>query len=482
MSAQKNPWKKSEEERQTLAAQDSSQTDSQEDSQESTERMKSDPTPMRPPIGQAGIYHTQGMSDEVHDPLIGQTVGGHYEIMSRLGAGGMSVVYLARHVLLHTLVALKIISPDRVLDQKSMKRFEVEARAAIRMNHHNIGKTTEFGLDDFGRPYIVMEYIEGTSLQQMLSTWGSISPRQAVSVMLQACDALDHAHREGVVHRDIKPANIIVNKKNEVKIVDFGIAKLRSAEIEQSQSLTATGEIFGSPLYMSPEQCAGAEMDERSDIYSLGCVLYEALNGDPPFRGATALQTLSLHIKTPPPRFYRDGIPPHLEAATLKALEKDPGKRFQTMAEFSRALTDNRSTKQGLRSISRVFGNAGAGIDLSAIDPWTIGFSAGLLILLLGISFSAGYNMRMNQDQTTTMGDQNQWHYLMYKAEQSLTEHDAVGAEKLFMQAADKAAAIQNQEKLLESLGELERLYTGQGNIAAVQHVREQMMKARSGQ
>src|SRR5262249_18630752 len=146
----------------------------QEDSQESTERMKEDPASIRPPIGQAGIYHSQGMSGAVEGPLIGETLGGHYEIMSRLGAGGMSVVYLARHVLLGTMVALKIISPDRILDQKSMKRFEQEARAAIRMNHHNIGKTTEFGLDDFGRPYIVMEYIEGTSLQQMFTTWGSI--------------------------------------------------------------------------------------------------------------------------------------------------------------------------------------------------------------------------------------------------------------------------------------------------------------------
>ena len=267
------------------------------------------------------------------DPLVGKTVANRFEVHSLIGSGGMSSVYLAKHLLLDKMVAIKFIHPDRSADDKALMRFQQEAKASTALNHTNIVKVYEFGVDEESRPYLVMELVEGTSLAALIKA-GSMEPERALDLMLQACYALHHAHEQGVVHRDIKPENMIVctdaDGRDQIRIVDFGIAKILS--VEEKQQLTQTGEVFGSPLYMSPEQCRGKSLDVRSDVYSLGCTFYEMLTGAPPFRGANPVDTIFQHLKGKPPRFKkRNALLNRLEKIVMRGLEKDPASRYASM-------------------------------------------------------------------------------------------------------------------------------------------------------
>ncbi|PZM79303.1 MAG: hypothetical protein DKT66_22780 [Candidatus Melainabacteria bacterium] len=265
-------------------------------------------------------------------PDVGSKIG-KYELLEKLGSGGMSVVYKAKDLALDRLVAIKLLLPQKNSKQIDSMRFQQEARAASRLEHPNIVKVHDFNVTDDGVPYLVMSYLEGIPLSEEIKKSGGLEPGLWLSIMVQACDALSHAHAHGVVHRDIKPSNFVLctEKGNQVlKLVDFGIAKIESNE---DQALTKTGEIFGSPLYMSPEQCAGSkEVDSRSDVYSLGCVMYEALAGRPPFSGENALATIVKHLNEKPVSlvFVRKDVK-SIDAAdkiVMKCLEKKPEDRY----------------------------------------------------------------------------------------------------------------------------------------------------------
>src|SRR5262249_42826160 len=189
-------------------------------------------------------------------------------------------------------------------EESYMQRFQKEAQAVGNLDHPNIVKVFDFGVDEKDRPYLVMDFLEGKTLGELIKTHGSLPMDQAVHIFEQACDSLDHAHGKGLVHRDLKPGNIMVVKghrdDHSVKILDFGIAKIVGDGGAVSQTLTNTGEIFGSPLYMSPEQCQTGSLDLRSDIYSMGCLMYETLAGKPPLQGATAYETIYKHINEMP--------------------------------------------------------------------------------------------------------------------------------------------------------------------------------------
>jgi serine/threonine protein kinase len=271
---------------------------------------------------------------------VGAMIDRKYELLSLLGTGGMSAVYKARHAFMRNIVAVKLMHPRLLSDTQSIKRFQQEARAASRLKHPNAITVYEFGISG-GQPYLVMDYLEGLSCADMIKKEGRIDVERCLSIFIQACDALADAHERGIIHRDLKPSNIMIIKESGddcfVKVVDFGIAKIVS-EGGESLKLTNTGEVFGSPLYMSPEQCMGQNLDPRSDIYSMGCLMYEALTGRTPFTGKNVLETILKQTSEPAPGLGAiEGdvrVVQKLDAIVLKCLAKAPEQRYQSMNEL----------------------------------------------------------------------------------------------------------------------------------------------------
>ena len=272
------------------------------------------------------------------DPLIGTLIAERIEILSLIGAGGMSTVYRAKHLLLDRIVAVKVMQVGKV-DDNAIRRFQQEAKAATALNHPNIATVREFGTAESGDPYLVMDYIEGTSLSDLIKQNGTLSTERTKEIITQVCAGLHHAHSIGVVHRDLKPANVMLSKdssgKEIAKIVDFGIAKI--IQNDGQSELTKAGEIFGTPLYMSPEQGLGKTVDARSDIYSTGCMMYECLSGKPPFSAESALETLLQHTTEAPPPLKNSG---DLAQVVYRCLEKKPEDRYASAEELSGALHD----------------------------------------------------------------------------------------------------------------------------------------------
>ncbi len=265
------------------------------------------------------------------EKLVGTTFADHYMIESVLGTGGMSSVYKAEHLLMHCHRAIKVLKSNDTTDRgaKDTRRFQQEAKAICSLEHDHIVRVHEFGIEHrIEKPYLVMDLVDGQSLQEIVKTEGKLTEDRALILVAQIADALKHAHSHGVIHRDIKPANVIVAKTasgEECKIVDFGIAKLSRSE-DGPQSLTQTGDIFGSPLYMSPEQCLGHKVDHRSDLYSLGCLFYELLTGNPPHKGQSSLETLHLHLVKDPEQAAASVA---VRAILDKLLKKDARERYQ---------------------------------------------------------------------------------------------------------------------------------------------------------
>lgn len=272
----------------------------------------------------------------------GQVVAGKYEILSHLGAGGMSVVYKARDKAIGRDVALKMLSAARMADEKSVRRFQQEGTAVGRLSHANIVSVHDFGVLETGEPFLVMDFAEGKTVAELLEFSGRFSALRVMMLVENVLDALVHAHEKGVVHRDLKPGNIILSTSGSAdetaKVFDFGIAKLMPHGDSAGHDLTQTGEVFGSPLYMSPEQCLGKSLDGRSDIYSLGCIIFEALAGQPPFQGETTVETIIKHVQEPPPPLSKfctgSKFPAGLEQLVAKALAKNPDDRFQDAREM----------------------------------------------------------------------------------------------------------------------------------------------------
>lgn len=249
------------------------------------------------PQAETVIFRSEGRA-ELHYRR-GDIIGESYQLIDLLGQGGMGVVYRVNHLILGKQYALKLLAPNQINNQ-SWRRFELEGRSLAKLNHVNIVSIHNMGIDK-GCPYFVMDLLTGMSLADRIKSSGPLSEKESLEIYLQVCAGLSCAHKSGIIHRDIKPANIMLIAAASgvlVKIVDFGMARLQVPSGSASQALTASGEIFGSPYYMSPEQTLGEEMDARSDIYSLGCSLFETLTGRVPFAGSTAIQTLMMHQET----------------------------------------------------------------------------------------------------------------------------------------------------------------------------------------
>jgi eukaryotic-like serine/threonine-protein kinase len=259
-------------------------------------------------------------------------LGSRYEIGEVLGYGGMAEVHLGRDVRLGREVAVKVLRADLARDPSFQTRFRREAQAAASLNHPAIVAVYDTGEDavqNGGLPYIVMEYVEGRTLRDILKAEGRLMPRRAMEIVADVCAALDFSHRNGIVHRDVKPGNVMITPTGAVKVMDFGIAR---AAADAGATVTATAQVIGTAQYLSPEQARGENVDARSDVYSTGCMLYELLTGHPPFTGDSPVAVAYQHVReiAPPPSSSNPDVPPDLDAIVMKSMAKNPANRYQT--------------------------------------------------------------------------------------------------------------------------------------------------------
>lgn len=299
------------------------------------------PTKPSPELGRLPYLRVHIPKDAL-DLLVGQLLSGRYYVLSVLGYGGMSVVYKSKDRSTKKILAIKTLRMQGLSDELTVKRFQREAETLTYLHHPNIVQIYDYGTTRLGQPFFVMDYYTGIDLAHLLIECQHLDVDRFGRIFFQVIDAIDHAHSKTLIHRDLKPGNIMLIDSRDgrefIKVVDFGIAKFE----EEAQRLTRMGEVWGSPIYMSPEQCMGAPIDARSDVYSLGIVMYEALLGRVPFWGKNYVETMKMQIGEPPPAF-RDlrpdlQISAKLEAVIMKAIQKDPDKRYQSISDLRKDL------------------------------------------------------------------------------------------------------------------------------------------------
>lgn len=301
-----------------------------------------------PHTGKPPLYRIQ-IPNDFRDLLVGATLGSRYWVLSVIGRGGMSVVYKAKVKDTGKIVAVKTLRTAGMTDDMVVKRFQREAELLSRLNHPRIVNLHAYGSSAKGQPYFVMDYLVGENLTNLLGRENHLEPERFQDIFVQVCAAIEHAHRQGAIHRDVKPGNIMLTRQGAtsdyVKVVDFGIAKMA----EEAQRLTRMGEVWGSPIYMSPEQCMGAPVDARSDIYSLGIVMYESLTGKVPFLGRNYADTMTKQISDDPAPFAQIRpdlrIPASLEKIVMAAMAKQPENRYQSLGLMRKDLEAALSSK-----------------------------------------------------------------------------------------------------------------------------------------
>ena len=269
------------------------------------------------------------MTEVGQPPLL----GGRYELGGRIGTGGMADVRRGVDVRLGREVAVKVLRPDLARDPSFQARFRREAQAAASLNAASIVSVYDTGEDPSGIPYIVMEFVAGRTLRDVVHEEGRLLPQRALELTADICTALEVAHAAGIVHRDIKPANVMLTPSGQVKVMDFGIAR---AAADTSGGATQTAAVIGTAAYLSPEQARGDHVDARSDLYSTGCLLFELVSGEPPFTGDSAVAVAYQHVREEPepPSAFDGTLPPEVDAVVLKAMAKDPAARYQSAAEM----------------------------------------------------------------------------------------------------------------------------------------------------
>ena len=269
------------------------------------------------------------------DPFIGTVVAQRYEITELIGRGATTTVYKAEDKQVHRPVAIKILRTDSIFNEQTIRRFEQECKTLGLLKHSNIVALYDSGVTENDQPYLVMKYVDGISLKQLIDENNGLDVKRTLRIFIQVCAGLAAAHEKGVVHRDMKPANIMLEKdaqgNEHVQILDFGVAKFL-VQGETFQTRTQTGEMLGTLLYMSPEQCLDQDLDARCDVYSLGCVIYETLTGKPPLVGRTAFETMNKHLVEMPAKLSKVRpdlvFPMQLEAVISKAVAKSPNDRY----------------------------------------------------------------------------------------------------------------------------------------------------------
>jgi serine/threonine protein kinase len=328
----------------------------------------------------------------ISDVSAGPGLPAQYEIIEEIGHGGMGTVYKARHKQLGSYVAIKVINASLLegkdeTRENAQKRFINESKAVSKLQHENLISLKDFGVTENGSPFMVMEYAEGKTLEDLIKS-GPMEYKAVLSIMRGICNGLEQVHSLGLVHRDIKPSNIIITKSasgREVpKLLDFGIARIIGEE-GKTQGLTSTGEVFGSPYSIAPEQNLSSKVDQRADIYSLGCVLFECISGKHPYSGESAMQTIMMHLNAPIPSLSATlgkTLPADLEFIVNRCLQKDPAKRYQSVSKLS---ADIESLLAGKRLHRTPLTNAPA---ITKRRGLRAGVAAIVLINLAGITFA----------------------------------------------------------------------------------------------
>jgi eukaryotic-like serine/threonine-protein kinase len=317
--------------------------------------------------GKCGVSLVATMATEAQpDPLIGAFIGERFLVKRKLGEGGMGVVYEAEQTAIDRRVALKVLHPH-LTDESLYARFRNEAAAASRLGHPNTITVFDFGKTESGSLYIAMEFIEGVSLDDEIQKNGAIEWQRAARIASQICGSLQNAHENGIVHRDLKPENVMLltrgGERDIVKVLDFGIAKIMEDDgKDQRQALTKTGMVFGTPQYMSPEQIRGEKVDARSDIYSMGVIIYQMLTGSLPFRAETPMGLLTKHLMDVPPPFGQMNaavqVPEEMERLVMQTLSKTAAERPQTMREMADRMDTATRSATGTASVAAQGGAA----------------------------------------------------------------------------------------------------------------------------
>jgi serine/threonine-protein kinase len=410
-----------------------------------------------------------------NDPIIGKVFADKYEVTSVLGLGGMSIVYKALHKLMDRNVAIKMLHKNLKEDIVALERFRLEARAASLLSHQNIIAVYDFGVTNDGEPYFVMDCLEGESLKELIERKGRVPFDRALPIFRQICDGLEAAHKKGVVHRDLKPANVCLIKEDDgselVKLVDFGIAKLLPQSGKEQQHLTQTGEVFGSPIYMSPEQCLGKELDTRSDIYALGCLMYETLTGDPPFIGDSFLETMNKHVgeeaKSIRKAFPDANVPEDLDNLILQCMSKKPENRFQSAGEIRDMISGiivNTLGNSGRRL--GAISTATATAPCPEIEKQKRKSSVAMVIALVAIVALAGFFGFITfwpgpPDDLGTPMEKLLWGVQLGSADSAMKNKDYPGAKNILKEAEARARTFgDGHARLAETLRREVDLYT----------------------
>jgi serine/threonine protein kinase/Tfp pilus assembly protein PilF len=415
------------------------------------------------------------------DPLVGTVIGGRYEVLSVIGRGGMSVVYKARNRAVGSIVAIKTLKEDLVQDEELFARFCQEAKAVQMLIHPHIVTVHEFGVTLNGQPFIVMDFLDGRTLESVLEQEGRIPVKRLLKIAIQVCDALQNAHTHSIIHRDIKPGNIMLietaNETDFVKLFDFGFAKLLSRRGMAVQALTQHGDVLGTPLYMSPEQSKGKELDSRSDVYSLGCVMYEALTGKAPIVGENVLDTMQKHINERPatldaarPDLY---IPDALTAVIFRTLEKNREDRYQSMNDLKRdlELLNSVFTGKGLVSQSSLPGMAKLKrLPVRGYYRPTVQLAVGLLVAMVTIigvlSYLKANHYRLPGESQVVLppappGDEARVAWAHYRQEglKAFSNGEYALSESLFNIALNEATKQADDESRAVSYLDLAHVY-----------------------
>lgn len=319
------------------------------------------------------------MSESKVNGHAGRTIAGKYRLDKRIGAGGMGEVYLAEHLTLHMPIAIKILHPHRAADPDILRRFYREARASAQLSHPNVIRVLDYGGEGEAMPYLVMEWLEGVTLQHYLTTFEFMMPLSDVGeIMLQVLSAFEAAHVLGIIHRDVKPENMFVTYVagvRTIKILDFGLAHVELPAGEENEpTLTQPGALAGTPDYMSPEQCYSLTVGPESDIYSLGCVLTTMLQGKPPFAGKRAVEAIAGHLYRPPPALIRplqaEPVPPLLERLRLDMLAKELEKRPRSATEVRERLQAALDADSSATALVTRKGGEPLGSRISRLPQW----------------------------------------------------------------------------------------------------------------
>lgn len=355
-----------------------------------------DPTAWSTTANEAHAPRENGQQPILKTLSPGTYVDGRYEIISVIGQGGCGCVYKVHQLLMNKTLALKTLNPST--SRITIMRLQKEAQAMSLLEHPNIAHAFDFGMLGQDQPFFVMEFVNGPTLAQHLKQVGTMSVEATVELFTPICQALSYAHEKGVIHRDIKPSNIILAKDTDQsnklvpKLVDFGIAKIQYGD-QGSATLTKTGEIFGTPLFMSPEQCQGAKVDHRSDIYSLGCVMFQALTGSPPFSGDNPMKTMMMHSSADIPSLKEmsPGVefPAAIEQIISKMLVKEPSVRYQN---FEQVLKDLQAVREGQHEVTPVASQRGSKKSARAT-------LAALALLVVAAGIGVGYHNHSLQSE-----------------------------------------------------------------------------------